>query len=332
MSIQKLSLYTIANLKYIISMFIQSVNKNLKNIYISFERVYTVFMVRIGLRAHDYGRLPPGDLAGVIASYGVESVQLALSKALPGAPGPGSLSPGYARAVCRAFEAKGINIAVLGCYINPVHPDRDERERGLALFEEHLRFAGDFGCSVVGTETGSRDPGGSYHPDTVKGETFDTLCFSMERILKTAEKCGSVAGIEAVADRHTISSVGLMEKLIEKFPSPALGIIYDPVNLIPEGGLSRGQEAFFKEALDCLGSRIMAVHLKDFRMRDGKKEGDLPAGTGELDWFRLLKLLMEKKPGVDLLLENSGPSTGRGIITFLRELAVKIIDKKNKEL
>jgi sugar phosphate isomerase/epimerase len=294
--------------------------------------VYTGLMMRIGLRAHDYGRLPPEDLAARIASYGVDSVQLALAKALSGAPAAGSLSPGYARTIRGAFEAKGISIAVLGCYINPVHPDRDERERGLKLFEEHLRFAGDFGCSIVGTETGSRNPDCSYHPDTAKAETFDTLCFSMERILRTAEKCGSMAGIEAVADRHTISSIALMEKLIEKFPSPALAVIYDPVNLIPDKGLSCGQEAFFKEALDRLGSRIVAVHLKDFRMNGGKKEGDLPVGTGELDWFCLLSLLMEKKPGIDLLLENSGPSTGMGIIAFLRKLTAEIVDKKKKEI
>jgi sugar phosphate isomerase/epimerase len=119
-----------------------------------------------------------------------------------------------------------------------------------------------------------------------------------------------------------------MEKLIRRFPSPALAVIYDPVNLIPLGGLTCGQEEFFREALDALGSRIMAVHLKDFRMEGGKKIGDLPAGTGELDWPGLLKLLMKKKPGVDLLLENSGPMTGRGCISFLRETAAAIIDKK----
>jgi sugar phosphate isomerase/epimerase len=121
-----------------------------------------------------------------------------------------------------------------------------------------------------------------------------------------------------------------MVKLVEKFPSPALGVIYDPVNLIPQGGLSCGQESFFREALDAFGGRIMAVHLKDFRMEGGKKIGDLPAGTGELDWETLLELLMEKKPGLDLLLENSGPGTGRKIITFLGETAARIIDKKTK--
>ncbi|MFP3090807.1 sugar phosphate isomerase/epimerase [Treponema sp. TIM-1] len=289
-------------------------------------------MIRLGFRAHDYGCLPPAELAKTIAAYGVESVQLALSKVFPCPPPAGALSPGYARSVGKTFAEKGIAIAVLGCYINPVHPDRDERERSLRRFEEHLRFCRDFGCSLVGTETGSCNPDCSWHPDTKKRETFDLLCSSVERLLKTAEKCGSIVGIEGVADCHTLSSIELMQELIERFPSPALGVIYDPVNLIPNNGLARTQEEFFREALDVLGSRIMAVHLKDFRMEGGRKIGDLPAGAGELDWPCLLQLLMEKKPGVDLLLENSGPLTGRGCAAFLRETAAKIISKKSEEL
>jgi sugar phosphate isomerase/epimerase len=300
-----------------------------ETLYISFKVFYTDFMIRIGLRAHDYGCLPPAELARTVAAYGAESVQLALSKALSCPPAAGSLSPGYARSLRKTFEEKGVAIAVLGCYINPVHPDRDERERSLRLFEEHLRFSRDFGCSLVGTETGSCNPDCSWHPDTKKRETFDLLCFSLERLLKTAETCGSMVGIEAVADRHTLSSIELTEKILERFPSPALALIYDPVNLIPEGGLTRSQAEFFGEALDAFGSRIMAVHLKDFRMEGGKKIGDLPAGAGELDWPCLLAFLMEKKPGVDLLLENSGPMTGRGCIAFLRETAAKIVDKKS---
>jgi hypothetical protein len=64
----------------------------------------------------------------------------------------------------------------------------------------------------VGAETGSCDPGCSWHPDTKKRETFDLLCSSVERFFKTAEKRGSMVGIEGVADRHTLSSIELRFK------------------------------------------------------------------------------------------------------------------------
>ncbi|MDR1252131.1 MAG: sugar phosphate isomerase/epimerase [Treponema sp.] len=266
-------------------------------------------MIQIGLRAHDYGRLPPEQLADVLARYKPDSIQLALSKAFPHAPGPGSLNSGYARRIRKIFEARGISIAVLGCYINPVHPDPSELERMLRSFEEHLRFARDFGCAMVGTETGSCNPDCSWHPDTAREETFDLLCASVEQLLTTAEKCGSTVALEAVADQHTISSIELMEKLLSRLSSPALQIIYDPVNLIPQAGLTEPQDRFFSRAFDALGGYIGVIHLKDFRMEQGKKRGDLPLGTGSLDCAALMELIRRRKPGIDILLENSIPAT-----------------------
>jgi sugar phosphate isomerase/epimerase len=278
-------------------------------------------MIQIGLRAHDYGRLAPEILADTLAAFNPDSVQLALAKAFPEAPLPGGLSPGYARRIRRVFEARRISIAVLGCYINPVHPDPEAREKMLRSFEEHLRFAGDFGCALVGTETGSLNPDCSYHPGTEKPETFDLLCESLERLVKTAEKCGSIVAVEAVADQHTISSVEKMRALLGRLASPALKVIYDPVNLIPQAGLCEPQEQFFLRAFEAFGDHIAALHLKDFRFEGGRKKGDLPAGTGILEWKTLLGLTLRKKPGVDLLLENSVPATAMGTIAFIRETA-----------
>ena len=278
-------------------------------------------MIQLGLRAHDYGKLPPEQLADTIAAYDVESIQLALGKALDLVPVSGSFSPGYARRIRKIFEARNISIAVLGCYINPIHPDSGEREKQLCAFEEHLRFARDFGCPLVGTETGSKNPDCSFHPDTEKDESFETLCASIERLVNCAEKCGSIVAVEAVAYHHTISSIEKMEKLLRRIPSPALRVIWDPVNLIPRTGLEETQEQFFTRTLDLLGDKIAAVHAKDFRIKEGLKEGDLPAGTGELDWKALLRLLQQRKGGIDILLENSNPATVRKTIAFLRETA-----------
>jgi sugar phosphate isomerase/epimerase len=280
-------------------------------------------MLQIGLRAHDYGtNVSPEKLADILVPYKPASIQLALAKALSGVPGPGGLSPGYARRIRNIFEERGIAIAVLGCYINPVHPDPEVREKHLRRFEEHLRFARDFGCSLVGTETGSCNGDCSFHPDTEKPETLDLLCRSLERLVNTAEKCGSIAAIEAVADQHTVSSIEKMRIVLRRLASPALKVIYDPVNLIPvagllQSGLWKSQKDFFAEAFAAFGDEIAAIHAKDFRMDANGKIGTLPAGTGELDYPALLSLIEERKPGIDILLENSSPDTGKQAIAFL---------------
>jgi len=283
-------------------------------------------MLRIGLRAHDYGtNLSPEKLADILFEYKPASIQLALAKALSNIPGAGGITPGYARGIKKIFEERGISIAVLGCYINPVHPDPAIREKHLRRFEEHLRYARDFGCSIVGTETGSCNGDCSFHPDTEKPETFDLFCHSLERLIKIAEKCGSIAAIEAVADQHVVSSMEKMQTVMRRLASPSLKVIYDPVNLIPNAGLRenssfQSQKDFFAEAFTAFGDEIVAIHAKDFRMDANGKIGTLPAGTGELDYPALLSLIAKRKPGIDILLENSSPDTGKQAMAFLKSL------------
>jgi sugar phosphate isomerase/epimerase len=282
-------------------------------------------MLQIGLRAHDYGtNVSPEELAEVLAPFKPASIQLALAKSFSGDPQTGSLSPGYARSVRQALAGRHIAIAVLGCYINPVHPDPAARESHLRRFEEHLRFAHDFGCALVGTETGSCNGDCSFHPDTEKPETFDQFCRSLERLIKTAEKCGSIVAIEAVADQHTVSGIEKMRRVLSRLASPALKVIYDPVNLIPKAGLTESQGDFFADAFEAFGDDIAAIHAKDFRMEGGAKNGTLPAGTGDLDYTELLRIVMKRKPGIDILLENSSPETGIQAMAHLRNIAESI--------
>ena len=148
-------------------------------------------MVQFGLRAHDFGKLPAMQLAEILSAYSPASIQLALAKAFSDTPSsPGCLSPGYARRIRDLFSQRHIGISILGCYINPIHPDPQLREASLRHFEEHLRFVRDFDCAVVGTETGSCRADCSFHPDTEKPKTFDMLAGSLERLLRTAESCG----------------------------------------------------------------------------------------------------------------------------------------------
>jgi sugar phosphate isomerase/epimerase len=279
-------------------------------------------MMEFGLRAHDFGQGGPGEVAENLAVYKVARAQLAPAKSFPAiAADPASMDGKFAKLVRGAFGARGITVAVLGCYINPVHPDPDELETQLRRFEAHLDLVGDFGCAVVGTETGSIAPDCGFHPDTARPETFDRLCRSVERLLKAAERRGTIVGIEPVAWQHTISTIGLARRLIGRLGSPALGIIFDPVNLIPPAGLPGGQAEFFAEALDAFGDRMVAIHAKDFRLEGGRKSEALPAGSGELDYGTLFSMLARRGLSPDILLENASPATAPAALAFLRAAA-----------
>ncbi len=276
----------------------------------------------LGFRAHDFGTFNSVEaLASAVASHRNPAViQLAFQKALANAPSMDSFTEDFALQTSKTLKAHGVSIAVLGCYINPVHPDPAILEQHLSRFERFLRFNKAFGCQVVGTETGSARPDCDLH--TAEPRYFDTLLHSVERLVKAAEKYDGIVAIEAVARQHTLSTVERMSRVLEKFPSDHLKVIYDPVNLTPWLGIpekdgsyrtqpsAEAQEAFFRHAFDAFGTRIAAIHAKDYVLdENGIKVGDKSLGTGVVDWKLFFSLLDEYGIDVPILLEDLNPAT-----------------------
>ncbi|MDF2961610.1 MAG: sugar phosphate isomerase/epimerase, partial [Paenibacillus sp.] len=108
-----------------------------------------------GTLAHKVGKLPLQQLTQHLGELDIDFVQLAMSKAIGDIDTSlGKLSPGLANHIAEQFNKQGIRIGALGCYINPVHPDPVQRRYEIDRFKEHLRFARDFGTTLVATETG----------------------------------------------------------------------------------------------------------------------------------------------------------------------------------
>ena len=275
-----------------------------------------------GLRAHDFGCMPAKELAVTIASSGAQCVQLALAKALPGnhVMPAGFGEPGL-QEVRTAFAEHGISVAVIGCYIDTVTPDLAAREFGLKRFEAHIDIAAMLGCNVIGTETGSPIP----YLDQTNGReaAFHVALDSLHRLIKAAEENGVMVAVEAVAEHHALSTIDHLRELMRQCDSPALGIIFDPVNLIPVAGVEC-MDKFLDECFATFGDRIVAVHAKDFKMVDGEnglvKMGDLPVGTtGVMDWTGVFKRLIEAgKQRVPILLEDTSPVHASDSFAYLQ--------------
>lgn len=274
--------------------------------------------MRLGVRAHDFGKLPVGELAGRIASQGFCCVQLAPPKAIAGFDTEsGRLSPGFACHVKEAFQREGIQIAVLGCYINPVDPDLVQRRRQLERFKEYLRYARDFGCSVVGTETGSLKSDFSFHPGNHGEGAFQTLLGSVSELVREAERFGVCAGIEGV-ERYVISDSRRMKRLIDGIGSNNLQVIFDPVNLLSAENHQR-QDDIIKEAFELFGDRIAVLHAKDFVVEAGGLRSVL-AGRGRLNFGLVADLIKARKPGLNVLMEDTDPATVGEGVRFLRSV------------
>lgn len=266
-------------------------------------------MINLGVRAHDFGKLPLDELAGKIAAHQLNCVQFAATKAMAGFDeDAGRLNPGLAVHARDSFARHGIRIAVLGCYINLADPDEKTRRFHLARFKAHLRYARDFGCSVVGTETGSLHADFSWHPDNHGEDAYQRVAEGVQELIDEAEKFGVLVCIEGV-ERYVMHSPQTLKRLIDDVESNNLQIIFDPVNLLNAKNYEQ-QDAIMEEAFDLFGERIAIVHVKDFTMANGEFRPQA-SGTpgGQLNLSLLCRLIKQHKPWVQVLLEDTHPDT-----------------------
>jgi len=273
--------------------------------------------LRIGVRAHDFGRMPVEELASRIAAHGFSCVQLALNKAVAGLNlQAGDLNAELARNIGGAFARHGVSIEVLGCYINPIHPDLATRKKLLQYFKEHLRFARDFGCGIVALESGAVNADYSPHPANHGEAAFQEMLASLSELVAEAEKWGVVVGFEAV-HCHTVSTAQKMRRVLDAIGSKNLRVVFDAANLLSLENF-RAQSRVVAEALDLLGDDIAVIHAKDFVCANGMMTA-VPAGCGQLDFAPILEYVKSRKPAVSVLLESAGETAAPQCAQFLQK-------------
>ena len=99
-------------------------------------------MIQFGLRLHDAEKLPVEQVLPLVRQKGFTCAHVALSKSFRELPcTPSALTPGYALYLRHLFEKNGIDIAVLGNYLNLAHPDADALHAIQEKYYAHIRFA-----------------------------------------------------------------------------------------------------------------------------------------------------------------------------------------------
>ena len=270
-------------------------------------------MLQIGIRLHDVNTALPAPQQTLEAraltarKEGFCCVHLALQKVIAGVKFDGcALTEGLAAHVRRVFAANGLDIAVLGCYLNLAHPDPGQLAEIKSRYYAHLRVAPLMGASLVGTETGAPNPQYKYDARTHTDEALHTFMRNLEDVVAEAERRGATIAIEPVWN-HIVYNADRAAEVLRGMGSRNLRIILAPVNLLcPENADDR--DAVIADAIDKLGDRVAMVHIKDFIRRDGSLIS-VAAGMGEMDYTRLLRFLKARKPFIQATLENTDNST-----------------------
>lgn len=266
-------------------------------------------MIQIGIRLHDVNTTREPALqtmearARTAREEGFSCVHLALSKVISGVTfDEAAMTEGLAMRIRRVFGENGLDVAVLGCYLNLAHPDPGKLREIQARYYAHIRVAALAGACMVGTETGAPNAAYKYEPACHGQAALEAFLRGLAPVVEEAEKRGVTLAIEPVWN-HIVWNPDRALAVIRAMGSRNLRIIFDPVNLLsPENVDDR--ERVIGEAMDKLSDRIAMVHLKDF-VRENGRLVSVAAGTGEMDYTAILSFLKARKPYVMATLENT---------------------------
>lgn len=265
--------------------------------------------MQIGIRLHDVNTNCPQELqtmeqrAAKAREEGFSCVHLAYSKVIQGVTfDNAALNEGLAKYTKRVFESNGLDVAVLGCYLNLAHPDPKKLAEIKSKYYGHLRVAALAGACVVGTETGAPNAQYKLDANTHTQEALNTFIRNLADVVECAEHFGVSMAIEPVWN-HIVYNADRAVEVLKAIQSPNLRIILDPVNLLSMENADN-REAVFQDAMEKLCDDIAIVHLKDFVRRDGKLVS-VAAGTGEMQYDNILRFLKARKPFIQATLENT---------------------------
>ena len=229
----------------------------------------------------------------------------------------GALTPGLAMYMKKVFAENNVDIAVLGCYLNLANPNKEQLAKTVHRYMAHIRFASWLGCGVVGTETGCPNETYSYVPECHTEESLQLFIDNLRPIVEYAEKMGVVVAIEPVWC-HIVSTPVRARRVLDEINSPNLQIILDPVNLLGTHNYEN-QKAVIEEAIELLGNDVAVVHIKDFKVVDGKMRSAV-IGEGQMDFTALMKWMKEKKPYIHATLEETNPGNNIQAKEFIQKL------------
>ncbi|MPQ30724.1 sugar phosphate isomerase/epimerase [Clostridium estertheticum] len=278
--------------------------------------------MRIGIRGHDIGQYKLEELVEILEGKNLKSIQFVPKKIITEFKiTSGSMTTGMAEHIKGILTKHKLNISLLGCYINLANPDDNELNKLLENFKEHIRFAKYLGCNIVGTETGALNREYIYTKDNNTEEAFRRSLSSIKILVKEAEKFGVVVGVEGVT-KHVMNTPERLKRAIDCVNSNNLQVIFDPINFIDETNFDN-QDEIIKKSFELFGDKIAIIHAKDFVYDDGKIK-QVSIGSGQFNYPLLLSLIKERKPYIDIILEDTVPTDLDSSIKYIEELYKKI--------
>lgn len=187
-----------------------------------------------------------------------------------------------AEAIGRMARSNGIQLRSLSTGLMGRSPmssaDASLREQGRSVVIKQLELAELLGIDTVLVVPGVVNPGTSYD------QCYERSQRELLTLAKEAEKRGVRIGVENVWNKFLLSPLE-MARYVDEIGSPNVGAYFDVGNVLLFG--------FPEQWIRILASRILKVHVKDFRTAVGNGNGFVPLLAGDVNWTEVRTALQE---------------------------------------
>jgi sugar phosphate isomerase/epimerase len=257
----------------------------------------------IGVSTLGWNNATNRQVAEEMAQAGIHTVQLFFSQTdsrywkYNGRSDLADLTAERCRKIGAAYRTAGVSIHSLGVYTNLIHPEEAERKANLAYFEAMMKAGLAMDVRVFITESGH------YHSDKpapaveyqFQEPVWKQMVATGKELARMAERHQVTVLFEPFY-RGFLSTAKRTRLFLEEVGSPRIRALLDPANLLESNDL---EEMFtqLKPWIDCLHAKDRKLHV----------DRGVPAGQGDLDYEKFVRLALQHTPAVPLVLEYVGP-------------------------
>ena len=268
--------------------------------------------MKIGVRAHDYGKHEVEVLADILKKEGYEAAQVAIPRSFTGVESFADITEELLLRMKTAFAERNIEIAILSCYQDLGNPNEEIRNAAVETFKKCLYYSKLVGARLVGSET-------SYaHLSKLEKRTwFPYMMDSLKRLAEEAEKQDVWMAIEPVA-WHPLEDIETTREVLDALNSKHVKVILDLANVL-ERPAEINQSAYWEKCFSLIGEDIEAIHLKDFTVGPNGEYIPKLLGEGIMD-YRVLSEWLKAHPNIPVLREEMNPATAAADLAFMRKL------------
>lgn len=279
--------------------------------------------MKLMVRAHDLGVKGAENINNRLCELGLDGVQFVAYKSIEGIScAPNQMSIEQATEISKNITANGKEIALIGAYFNPVHPNTAKIDNGIAVFRDYLSLAKTIGCDYVGSETGSYngDPW-IYHPMNHSDEALDRVVETFSYLADFAAENGVNIAIEG-AFGHVCHTPERLKLAFDRIGKDNIKFIFDLYNYLDISNVDTAYD-ILERGISLLGNRILLFHIKDFVIEENKLK-QCGVGKGVLDYDRILSTIFKHNPHAILVLEGTVGDDLPFAISYLKDKINKI--------